>query len=91
MIGAARVPRQRAFLRDRAGRKGKHERPRRVVCDIARHFVVFLVDMAVEDGHVLPSGKNLDSARAVLRRPVPLGVEIEEGPVGKDDERNLGR
>src|SRR5262245_17467856 len=85
-----RVPGNRCLLRHRARRgEGEHQRARRVMLDPSGRVVVLLVDVAVEDGHVLVRGEHVDHLGAIARRPVPGGIEIEERPVREHDHRHL--
>ena len=49
--------------------------------DMARHVVVLLVDVAVEHHDVLEGHQELDRLGAVSRGPVPLRLQVEQGPV----------
>src|SRR5262245_44439139 len=85
-----RVPGNRCLLRHRARRgEGEHQRARRVMLDPSGRVVVLLVDVAVEDGHVLVRGEHVDHLGAIARRPVPRRIEIEERPVREHDHRHL--
>ncbi len=50
-------------------------------------MVVLLVDVAVEHGGVLVRHQELDRLDAVARRPVPVGLEVEQRPVRQHDDR----
>src|ERR1700680_2483522 len=53
-IGSARVPRDWRLLWYGTGRRQrKHQRLCRVMRNVARHVVVFLVNVAVEHGYIL--------------------------------------
>jgi len=52
--------------------------------------VVLLMDVPVEDGHVLPVLQQIDGLAAVLRGPVPLRGQVEERPVGEHHDGCLG-
>ena len=51
--------------------------------------VVLLVNVPVEDGHVAVRQQEVDRLPAVEGGPVPPGIEIEQGAVGKDDDRGI--
>ena len=57
--------------------------------DVARHAMMFLVDVAIKDRHVRMREQNFDGLGAVARRPVPLGVKIEQRPVGEYDDTGV--
>src|SRR6266550_3402157 len=67
----------------------KHEPLGGVVRDVPGHLMVLLMDVPVEDGHVLVGHERLDRRRAVARRPVPVGSEVEERAVGEHDDRRF--
>ncbi len=58
-----------------------------MVRDLAGHLVVFLVDVAEEHGGVLVRREDVDRLGAVLGRPVPLRIEVEQRTVGEHDDR----
>src|SRR5258708_3192792 len=91
--GLRRITRQRSALglRERRGQR-EDERLGRVVRDGAGAEVVLLMDVPVEDGHVLPVLQQIDGLAAVFRGPVPLRGQVEERPVGEyDDGRGGGQ
>ena len=57
-----------------------------MVGDVARHLVVLLVDVAVEDGDVPVRHQEGQGLVAVEGVPVPLGHQREQRPVGQHDE-----
>jgi len=86
-----RVPGQRCALRLRHGPgSGK-------ISDVARGArfagpeVMLLVDVPVEDGDVLPVLEQVDGLAAVLGGPVPRRRQVEERPVGEDNDGASGR
>ena len=52
---------------------------------------VLLMDVAIEYGDVVSLAQQIDGARAVFRRPVPRGVEVEQRPVREHHEGHFGR
>ena len=54
-------------------------------------MVMLLMDVAVEHGHVVAPLQDLDRLRAVGGRPVPLWIEVEQRPVGEDDDTGVLR
>jgi hypothetical protein len=51
---------------------------------------MLLVDVAVEHHDVLVGHQELDRLGAVGRRPVPLRLQVEQGPVGQHDDAIVG-
>ena len=54
-----------------------------------RHLVVLLVDVTIEDRHVLERHQELDGLRAIARGPIPFRRQIEKRPVREHDDRRI--
>src|SRR6185312_10387332 len=88
VVAARRVPRERRALGRRAWRgQRKNEGSRCMVRDAPGLVMMLLVDVPVEDRDRIVPREDVERARAVGGRPVPIGVQIEERAVREDDER----
>jgi hypothetical protein len=76
------------FLVGRLGRvrEGEDQRTGGQVAGAADLVQVLAVDVAVEDGDVLEWVEQLHHRVAIAGEPLPLRLEIEERPVGEDDD-----
>src|SRR5215475_1373534 len=56
---------------------------------MARHLVVLLMNVTVEDGYILVRHQRIDNCRAVPGGPVPIGIEIKQWPVRQHDDARI--
>src|SRR5437899_6953868 len=56
---------------------------------VARHLVVLLMNVPVEDGYILVRHQRINHHGAILGGPVPIGIEIEEWPVRQHNDARI--
>ena len=81
------VPRNGGRLRFRSwGRKREHQRLCRVVGNVARHEVMFLMNVAVEDSDARERLKHLDHGGSIPGAPLPIRIQVKERSVREHDD-----
>src|ERR1700736_4529465 len=57
--------------------------------DMARHLVVLLMNVPVEDGYILVRHQRINYPGAIPGTPIPIGIEIEKWPVRQHNDARL--
>jgi len=60
-----------------------------MVRDVPSHVVVFLVNVPVENRHVLKWHQGVDNRRPVTGCPIPIGCQVKQWAVRQNDDSRV--